>query len=569
MSVFASIDLGTNTVRLLVVTGNSKGFTTLHSNQLITRLGEGLSHSGILKDIAMERTIKAVLDFKREASKYSPFAIWVAATSAVREAKNRNEFIEKIREVTGLELEVIPCEEEARRTLLGVFSGLDGNIKKAIIFDIGGGSTEYIFTEDKKLVNSVGTDLGVVHLSEKYIKSDPVDNEELRVLENVIADKIKNVRDRMHSSLITRHSSLLIGTAGTVTTIAALDLNLYPYDPAKVNGYVLNIENVKEILNRLKNMPLEERRNIPALESGREDLIIPGAVIVIKTMEIFGFNEMIVSDYGLSYDVNQGETLGLVGESGCGKTVSALSILRLIQEPPGRITGGEILFEGKDLIGLSNEEMRNIRGNRISMIFQEPMTALNPVFTIGNQISEVFRVHKQLGRKESMERSVEMMRLAGIPVPEKIAYYYPHQLSGGMRQRVMIAMALACNPKLLIADEPTTALDVTIQAQIIDLMIKLKEEFGSAVILITHDLGVIAETAKNVVIMYAGKIVERADVKAIFENPLHPYTQGLLRSVLRVDKAAKEHKEKKRLQEIPGIVPSLYDLPKGCYFHPS
>jgi exopolyphosphatase/guanosine-5'-triphosphate,3'-diphosphate pyrophosphatase len=299
MSVFASIDLGTNTVRLLVVTGNSKGFTTLHSNQLITRLGEGLSHSGILKDIAMERTIKAVLDFKREASKYSPFAIWVAATSAVREAKNRNEFIEKIREVTGLELEVIPWEEEARRTLLGVFSGLDGNIKKAIVFDIGGGSTEYILTVDKRLVKSVGTDLGVVHLSERYIRKDPVDEEELRILENVIGDKIKDVRDRIHSLLITRHSSLLIGTAGTVTTIAALDLNLHPYDPAKVNGYVLNIENVREILKRLKNMTLEDRRNIPPLESGREDLIIPGAVIVIKTMEIFGFNEMIVSDYGL------------------------------------------------------------------------------------------------------------------------------------------------------------------------------------------------------------------------------------------------------------------------------
>ncbi|MEK6545729.1 MAG: Ppx/GppA phosphatase family protein [Nitrospinota bacterium] len=299
MSVFASIDLGTNTVRLLVVTGNSKGFTTLHSNQLITRLGEGLSHSGILKDIAMERTIKAVLDFKREASKYSPFAIWVEATSAVREAKNRNEFIEKIREVTGLELEVIPWEEEARRTLLGVFSGLDGNIKKAIVFDIGGGSTEYILTVDKRLVKSVGTDLGVVHLSERYIRKDPVDEEELRILENVIGDKIKDVRDRIHSLLITRHSSLLIGTAGTVTTIAALDLNLHPYDPAKVNGYVLNIENVKEILKRLKNMTLEDRRNIPPLESGREDLIIPGTVIVIKTMEIFGFNEMIVSDYGL------------------------------------------------------------------------------------------------------------------------------------------------------------------------------------------------------------------------------------------------------------------------------
>lgn len=311
MSVFASIDLGTNTVRLLVVTGNSKGFTTLHSNQLITRLGEGLSHSGILKDIAMERTIKAVLDFKREASKYSPFAIWVAATSAVREAKNRNEFIEKIREVTGLELEVIPWEEEARRTLLGVFSGLDGNIKKAIVFDIGGGSTEYILTVDKRLVKSVGADLGVVHLSERYIRKDPVDDGELITLERVIAKKIRNVKSQLHDVLCTMHDVRLIGTAGTVTTITALDLNLYPYDPAKVNGYVLNIENVKEILNRLKNMTLEERRNIPALESGREDLIIPGAVIVIKTMEIFGFNEMIVSDYGL----REGIILAKVSES--------------------------------------------------------------------------------------------------------------------------------------------------------------------------------------------------------------------------------------------------------------
>lgn len=311
MSVFASIDLGTNTVRLLVVTGNSKGFTTLHSNQLITRLGEGLSHSGILKDIAMERTIKAVLDFKREASKYSPFAIWVAATSAVREATNRNEFIEKIREVTGLELEVIPWEEEARRTLLGVFSGLDGNIKKAIVFDIGGGSTEYILTVDKRLVKSVGADLGVVHLSEKYIRKDPVDDGELITLERVIAKKIRNVKSQLHDVLCTMHDVRLIGTAGTVTTIAALDLNLHPYDPTKVNGYVLNIENVKEILNRLKNMTLEERRNIPALESGREDLIIPGAVIVIKTMEIFGFNEMIVSDYGL----REGIILAKVSES--------------------------------------------------------------------------------------------------------------------------------------------------------------------------------------------------------------------------------------------------------------
>ena len=307
MSVFASIDLGTNTVRLLVVESYKTGFKPLHSNQVITRLGEGLSNGGILIDKAMERTISAVLKFKDEASNYSPSAIWIVATSAVREAKNRTEFIEKIKRVTGLQLEVIPWEEEARMTLLGVFSSnlplpllnKEGSKGRAIIFDIGGGSTEYIFTEDKKLVNSVGTDLGVVHLSERYITKDPVDEEELKALEKAIADKIKNVKDEINSSFLIPHSALLIGTAGTVTTLAALDLNLYPYDPKKINGYILKFENVKKLLDRLKKMPLKERRNIPALEKGREDLIIPGAVIVIKTMEIFGFDSMVVSDYGL------------------------------------------------------------------------------------------------------------------------------------------------------------------------------------------------------------------------------------------------------------------------------
>lgn len=299
MSVFASIDLGTNTVRLLVAKRDGKGFKPLYSNQVITRLGEGLSNGGILIDRAMERTISAVLNFKDEAAKYNPSAIRIVATSAVREAKNRSAFIERVKRVTGLELEVIPWEEEARMTLLGVFSGLNSDIKSAIIFDIGGGSTEYVFTEDKKLVNSVGTDLGVVHLSERHIKSDPIDNEELITLESVIADKVRNVKSKLYDVLCTLHDVRLIGTAGTVTTLAALDLNLYPYNPAKINGYILKLENVKKLLDRLKKMPLKERINIPALERGREDLIIPGAVIVIKTMEILGFDSMVVSDYGL------------------------------------------------------------------------------------------------------------------------------------------------------------------------------------------------------------------------------------------------------------------------------
>ena len=267
---------------------------------------------------------------------------------------------------------------------------------------------------------------------------------------------------------------------------------------------------------------------------------------------------------GVSYSLAKGETVGVVGESGCGKSVTALSILRLIPNPPGRIVGGEILFEGTNLLDLSPAEMRRIRGNDISMIFQEPMTSLNPVFTIGNQISEAVKLHQGLSRKEAMNKAVEMLTLVGIPEPARRVHEYPHQLSGGMRQRAMIAMALSCNPKVLIADEPTTALDVTIEAQILDLMRNLQSELGTAIIMITHDLGVVAEMARKVVVMYAGKIVEQAPVETVFAEPNHPYTQGLLRSLPRVDKDASGEKE--RLQEIPGIVPSLLNLPTGCNF---
>jgi oligopeptide/dipeptide ABC transporter ATP-binding protein len=267
---------------------------------------------------------------------------------------------------------------------------------------------------------------------------------------------------------------------------------------------------------------------------------------------------------GVSYSLAKGETVGVVGESGCGKSVTALSILRLIPNPPGRIVAGEILFEGTNLLDLTPSEMRRIRGNDISMIFQEPMTSLNPVFTIGNQIAEAVRLHQGLSRKEALDKAVEMLTLVGIPVPERRVHEYPHQLSGGMRQRAMIAMALSCNPKVLIADEPTTALDVTIEAQILDLMRNLQHELGTAIIMITHDLGVVAEMARKVVVMYAGKVVEQAPVEQIFAEPNHPYTQGLLQSLPRVDKDATGQKH--RLQEIPGIVPSLLNLPPGCKF---
>lgn len=265
----------------------------------------------------------------------------------------------------------------------------------------------------------------------------------------------------------------------------------------------------------------------------------------------------------VSWDVDEGEVIGIVGESGCGKSVSALAILRLVPEPPGKIVGGEILFKGQNLLMLSIKEMQKIRGNEISMIFQEPMTSLNPVFTIGDQIAETIQLHQKVKKREALEKAIEMLNLVGMPSPDKRVNEYPHELSGGMKQRAMIAMALSCNPQVLIADEPTTALDVTIQAQILDLMLKMKQEFRAAIVLITHDLGIIAETAQKVVVMYAGKVMEQADVIEIFDNPGHPYTQGLLNSLPKLNSV---HKQK--LSTIPGIVPGLYDLPVGCKFSP-
>jgi peptide/nickel transport system ATP-binding protein len=266
----------------------------------------------------------------------------------------------------------------------------------------------------------------------------------------------------------------------------------------------------------------------------------------------------------ISFAVRTGETLGVVGESGCGKSVTALSIMQLIS-PPGRITGGTVSFQGKDLLRLPSPQMRAIRGHQISMIFQEPMTSLNPVYTVGDQISEAYREHLGVDRKEAWDRTIEMLDKVRIPSPERRVFEYPHQLSGGMRQRVMIAMALACNPKLLIADEPTTALDVTIQAQIFNLILNLQGELGMAIVLITHNLGIVAETAQRVMVMYCGRVVEEADVSTLFDHPLHPYTQGLLHSI--PIPGHKTYHGKKRLEEIPGQVPSLFNLPAGCHFH--
>ncbi len=287
-----------------------------------------------------------------------------------------------------------------------------------------------------------------------------------------------------------------------------------------------------------------------------------------KILEIKNLHTYFHTDEGVvksvndvSYYVNRGETLGVVGESGCGKSVTAMSILRLIPSPPGKIEGGEILFDGIDLTKVDYDELRKIRGNRIAMIFQEPMTSLNPVYTIGDQIMESIMLHMDKTSAEAREMAINILEKVGIPSPETRVDVYPHQMSGGMKQRVMIAMALVCNPELLIADEPTTALDVTIQAQILDLLIKLQKEFKTAIILITHDLGVIAEMAHRVVVMYASKVVETAEVKELFANPLHPYTVGLFNSIPKLGQ------EEKRLVPIKGMVPNPLDFPKGCKFN--
>ena len=298
--------------------------------------------------------------------------------------------------------------------------------------------------------------------------------------------------------------------------------------------------------DNLRIPPLIEVRNL------RTHFILPEGVV--KAVD------------GVSFQVEEAEIMGLVGESGCGKSVTALSILGLIQSPPGQIVSGEILFQGNDLRKMAPEQLRKIRGDRISMIFQEPMTSLNPVYSIGHQIIEVYTEHHGLSRKEARERAREMLEKVQIPSPAKRIDEYPHQLSGGMRQRAMIAMALACKPAVILADEPTTALDVTIQAQILELMVELQQSTGTSIILITHNLGAVAEYARHVVVMYSGKIVEEAPVVPLFDSPLHPYTVGLLNSIPQL--GCKSAGGKKRLEEIPGMVPSLDDLPGGCYFHP-
>lgn len=288
-------------------------------------------------------------------------------------------------------------------------------------------------------------------------------------------------------------------------------------------------------------------------------------ILEVKNLKTYFYTEegVVHSVDGLSYDLKEKETLAIVGESGCGKSVSSLSIMGIVQSPPGKIEpGSEILFEGKNLLSLTEKQMQSIRGNEISMIFQEPMTSLNPVFTVGQQIHQILHYHQKINKKKAREHAIHMLKLVGIPSPELVIDQYPHQLSGGMRQRVMIAMALSCNPRILIADEPTTALDVTIQAQILRLMTDLKEKFNTAIILITHDMGVVAEMADHVLVMYAGQAIEYGAVEDIFAKPEHPYTRGLLKSIPKL------HEDVDRLYAIRGSVPSAVNFPKGCRFAP-
>ncbi|ADO77591.1 ABC transporter ATP-binding protein [Halanaerobium praevalens] len=287
------------------------------------------------------------------------------------------------------------------------------------------------------------------------------------------------------------------------------------------------------------------------------------ALVEVNNLKTYFYTEegVVKAVDGVDYEIYPGETLGIVGESGCGKSVTSLSIMRLVESPPGEIAGGEIKFKGKDLTKISEKEMRQIRGNDISMIFQEPMTSLNPVYTVGDQIMEAIMLHKKVNRKEAKKQAIDMLQKVGIPLPEQRVDEYPHQLSGGMRQRVMIAMALSCDPQLLIADEPTTALDVTIQAQILELMNSLKKSYGMSIMMITHDLGVIAEVSDRVAVMYAGKVVEYTDVDTLFADPKHPYTWGLMNSIPKLDK------DVDRLEAIPGSVPSPLNFPEGCKFN--
>jgi peptide/nickel transport system ATP-binding protein len=309
----------------------------------------------------------------------------------------------------------------------------------------------------------------------------------------------------------------------------------------------------------------------PAIESKVEASNDAKTLLDVDDLKTFFFTRhgVLKAVDGVTFSVRPAETLAIVGESGCGKSVTALSLMRLVPDPPGRIVGGSVRLAGVDLVRLDEEAMRDVRGKEISMIFQEPMTSLNPVMTIGRQIAEVLLLHEELSRAAAQRKAVEMLRLVRIPEPEQRAKEYPHQLSGGMRQRAMIAMALACNPKVLIADEPTTALDVTIQAQILDIILELQRKLGTAVILITHDLGVVAETAQRVIVMYAGRKVEEAPVDELFARPLHPYTHGLMASIPRLGLMRGEiDRTDGRLQEIPGMVPALTNLPDGCVFAP-